>query len=232
MRGDALRHVNEWKSPDFHTAMGTAFAIWIAAFVLVIALARKRPSRRDVLVTVPFLLLGLWATRNAAIAPLVALPVMARSLPEAAPPKRRPRTDLAIVLAVLSLVALVTRADLAHPPFDLERYPVTAMRAVERNGLLGRRLFTPIPWSAYVIHEYWPRQRVFMDDRFDMYPVRFTEDYMAIRDGDARWREVFDRYRVEVVVWETGSALTEILSLDPAWRLIHRDRQATVLVRR
>ncbi|MFB4312819.1 hypothetical protein [Actinomadura sp. 21ATH] len=231
-RGDALRHVSEWKSPNFHTMTGIAFAVWIAVFVVVIALARTRPSRRDVLVSVPFLLLGLWAMRNAAIAPLVALPVLARLLPGARPAVPRPRADMVIVVVVLVFMALLTRAGLSDPPFDLRHYPVAAMRAVEQQGLLGRRLFTQHAWSAYVIHAYWPRQRVFMDDRFDMYPVAFTENYMKVRDGDARWRPTFERYGVDVVVWRTGAALTEIVSREPGWRVVHRDAMATVLARR
>jgi hypothetical protein len=234
-KGDALKHVQEWMSPDFRTPTGMAFAVWIAVFAALVALARERPSRRDLLVGVAFLLLSLWALRNIAIAPLAGLPIAVRLLP--ARPRgpavpRHARRNLAAVSAVLLLAALLTRQTLAKPPLDLSDYPVTAMRAVEREGLLGRRLFTLETWSAYVIHAYWPRQRVFVDDRFDMYPVPFTTDYMAIRDGDERWKRVFDRYRVEVVVWKTGTALAEILARDPGWRPVHRDRQATVLVRR
>ncbi|MEU6039263.1 hypothetical protein ABZ801_28060 [Actinomadura sp. NPDC047616] len=231
-RGEALQYVHEWKSPDFRTLAGMAFAAWIVVFVAVLALARARPTRRDVLVALPFLLLGLWAMRNAAVASLVGLPIAARLLPAAPPPVRRPRLDVALITAVLLLAVPLTRGDLAQPPFDLSKYPVAAMRAVEGQGLLGRRLFTTPAWSGYVIHRYWPRQRVFMDDRFDMYPTAFTVNYWKVRHGDARWRATFERYRVEVVVWETGASLTEILSASPSWRVLYRDRLATVLVRR
>ncbi|WP_433327550.1 hypothetical protein [Spirillospora sp. CA-294931] len=231
-RGDALKHVQEWKSPDFRSAIGMMFAVWIVVFLCFLARSAGRPSRRDVLVSVVFLVLGLWALRNIAIAPLVGLPVAARLLPEARSEAPRRRYDLVIVATMLLGGALVTRASLSAPAFDYDRYPVTAMRVVEQKGLLGRRIFTLHPWSAYVIHRYWPRQSVFMDDRFDMYPVAFTENYMKVRRGFPEWRETFERYRVEVVVWETGSPLAGILSRDSSWQVIHRDPQATVIVRK
>ena len=64
-RGDALDGVIEWSSPDFHTVPGIAFGLWIAVFVVVVAKApRGRVTLRDLVVTVPFLVLGLWALRN------------------------------------------------------------------------------------------------------------------------------------------------------------------------
>lgn len=232
-RGDVLRNVQEWQSPDFRSTLGVTFAIWIAVFLAVLARAPGRASRRDLVVAVPFLLLGFWALRNIALAPLVGLPIAARLLGvrderEA----RRGKTDLTIIAAVLTAVALFSSTTLSRPAFAFGEYPVRAMQAIEQHGLLGQRLFTTHTWNAYVIHAYWPRQKVFMDDRYDMYPVAFTKEYMKVRDGGPEWRGMFDRYRVTVVMWETGTPLTELVSQDPGWRRIYRDRQATVFVKR
>ena len=77
-RGDVLRDVIEWSSPDFHKVHGMAFALWLVVFALVLARGPRRASLRDLVVTIPFLLLGMWALRNVALAPLVGLPVAAR----------------------------------------------------------------------------------------------------------------------------------------------------------
>lgn len=235
-RGDVLRDVVEWQSPDFRSTLGIAFTVWIAVFVAVLALAPGRASRRDLAVALPFLLLGLWAQRNIALAPLVGLPIAARLLavpgePKAEHSERRGTIDLTVVAAVLSAVALSSGTILSRPVFSFEEYPVRAMEAIERHGLLGRRLFTTDTWGAYVIHAYWPRQRVFMDDRYDMYPVAFAKEYMKVRNGSPRWREMLDRHRVTVVMWETESPLTRLVSQDPEWSRLYRDRQATVFTR-
>lgn len=232
-RGEVLRNVQEWQSPDFRSTLGVTFAVWIAVFVAVLARAPRRATRRDLVVAVAFLLLGFWALRNLAVVSLVGLPIAARLLanPEKRSERRSP-ADLGIIVAVLAAVALVSGTSLSRPVFDFGEYPVRAMRVIEQRGLLGQRLFTTHTWNAYVIHAYWPRQRVFMDDRYDMYPVAFTKEYMKVRNGGPEWRGMLDRYRVNVVMWETGTPLTELVSKDRAWQQIHRDPQATVFVRR
>ena len=79
-RGDILRHIVEWASPDFHHIRGQAFILWIAVFIFVLARGAHRASRRDLTVAIPFLALALWALRNVALAPLVCLPIAARAV--------------------------------------------------------------------------------------------------------------------------------------------------------
>src|SRR5205823_924321 len=78
-RGDILKRVTEWRSPDFRTIQGLMFGAWVAVFVACLALGRRQPTRRDVVVTVPFLLLAFWAQRNIALSPLVGVAAAARA---------------------------------------------------------------------------------------------------------------------------------------------------------
>jgi hypothetical protein len=78
-RGDILSHIVEWKSPDFRQAWGVALGIFLVVFVVALARGRHRVTRRDLIVAVPMLLLALWAVRNVAVAPLIALPVVCRA---------------------------------------------------------------------------------------------------------------------------------------------------------
>ena len=48
-------------------------------FLVALSRGRHRVTRRDLVVTVPMLLLALWAVRNVAVAPLIGLPVVARA---------------------------------------------------------------------------------------------------------------------------------------------------------
>lgn len=223
-RGDTLSHIREWRSPDFHSVMGLLFALWIVAFVVGIARGRERCSRRDLLVSVVFLLLALWALRNLVVAPLVALPVVARACAVTERrPDRRPLLNL-VVLAlffVLGATGLAQAAGAKH--FDFSGYPVEAMEAVDKEGLLGRRLLTTDAWAAYVIHEYGPRQPVFLDDRYDMYPTALSDDYFDLADGKANWQQILDRHDIEVIVWDEEQPLAALLDLDTArWTRVHR----------
>jgi len=232
-RGEALRGVIEWSSPDFHSTRGLAFALWIAVFVVVVAKApRGRVTIRDLVVTIPFLILGLWALRNVAIAPLVGLPVAARAV---AVPVRRPdeplRAGRLLGAAVVGLAMVMGVRAAGQQDFAFDSYPVRAMAAVERDGLLGRRLLTDDADAGFVILRYWPDQRVFMDDRFDMFPMSVIRDFKTVNAAGRGWDRVLAARDVEVVVWERDRVLSRLLLERDDWRVVHRDRQYLVFVR-
>ena len=233
-RGDTLAHIKEWRSPDFHSFMGMLFALWIVTYAIGLSRGRDRWSRRDLLVSVVFLLLALWALRNLVVAPLVGLPVVARALavPERRP-DRRPPLNWAVLalLGVVGVMALFQAAGAEH--YDFSTYPVKAMQAVEDHGLIGRHLLTTDAWAAYVIHTYGQRQPVFIDDRYDMYPTAVSNDYFSLRKGEADWSGILDRRGVDVIVWDRQNPLASLLDLDSAgWTRIYVDDQAAVWVRR
>ena len=51
--------------------------------------------------------------------------------------------------------------------------------------------------AGYVILEHYPEQRVFLDDRYDMYPTKLIYDYFNLADGKPGWSKILDRYHVE-----------------------------------
>lgn len=232
-RGDVLNQVLEWRSPDFHTFIGVLFAIWVAILAFAIGGSGRRPSRRDLVVGISFLLLGLWALRNLAVVPIVGLAVAARAL---AVDEERPDHGSPVNWAVLALLVVLGFSALSQAAavkdYNLETYPVEAMRVVEHRGLLGGRVLTTDAWSAYVIHEYWPRQRVFMDDRYDMYPTTLAEEYFKLARAAPEWQSILDRHAIDVVVWPKEKPLAQVLDLAPGWERIHADKVAQVWVRR
>jgi len=229
-RGDILKNVIEWRSPNFRTTQGLGFAGFLVVFVAVVARAAHRPTRRDLLVAMPFVLLAFWAQRNIAVAPLIALPVMARAV-------ARPRADRAaslnaMVAVALGLLALVIVAVAAgEPNFDTSNYPVTAFQYVEQHGLLGRHLLADDGTGGYVILKYWPRQRVFVDDRFDMYPLPILHDFLALAAGSPRSLTILDRRHIDVVVWDPRSPLAVQLGTAANWRRVFRSHAGAVFIR-
>ena len=77
-RSDVLNGVEEWQSPNFREIGGRIFAVWIV--VTIVILARKHVGKRDLLVSIVFLLLGLWAVRNVGLTAIVGLPILARAV--------------------------------------------------------------------------------------------------------------------------------------------------------
>jgi hypothetical protein len=232
-RNDVLKNVGEWQAVDFHTLSGVAFAIWVV--ITLIGFARSRPRRGDLLVSIVFLLLGWWAVRNIAIAVAVTIPIVGRCYRPATPPPPEQR-DAKATPALVGLVALVGVLLVgwvaAAPNFELkERYPVAALQALDREQRLGGRLLTTDAWAGYVIYRYWPEQKVFFDDRYDMYPVDMIEDYDNVLNLDEGWEKVLDEHRIETVVWPKDGAVVQAMKLLPGWTETRRDKVAVTFER-
>jgi hypothetical protein len=133
---------------------------------------------------------------------------------------------------VLSLIAVSGVGAAGQPNFQLVSYPTTSMTYLQTHDLIGRRLFTTDAWAGYTILRFWPQQRVFLDDRYDMYPKALVDDYTDVADGHPNWERVLDEHRVQVIVWQPKRALSQLLAQSSHWQRVHADRTAVVYVRR
>lgn len=227
-RGDILDGVKEWMSPNFRQPGGMLFAAWLGVVAAAMALGR-RFSRRDLLVTVTFVALSLWAQRNIGLTTIVTLPVVARAFAADRPrAESRIPLNLAVVVVLLLFPITWTTLRVAEPDFSFRKYPVAALAEVERRGWLGERTFTSDGAAGYVILRYWPEATVFMDDRFDMYPRDVNDDYDELSGARTDWREVLDRRGVTVVVWPSGGALSQVLREADEWVVAYEDDAQTV----
>jgi hypothetical protein len=230
-RNEVLDGISEWRSPDFRELGGQVFALWIVVVVVCLVRASRRPPWRDTVVAVSMLVLGLWAARNVGIATIATVPIAARAV--AGAPRSAERTRLSLyaagLLLVLGAVFLLNAAD--EPDYDLDRYPVAALAALDEQDLLGRRMFTTDGWNGYAILAYWPRQHVFQDDRYDMFPDAVLDAYDEIAGVRPDWRDELDEWRIDVVVWPAEAPLTSALRLLPEWEVVHEDDDAVAFLR-
>jgi len=232
-RGEILRQVTEWRAPRPGSIQGIMLAVWGLVFVGCLASGRRRLSRRDLIVSVPFLLLAVTSLRNIAVAPLAGVVVAARVVAPAAPRSAAGTPLNRIVAGALLALGLLWGFQAAgEPHFDLHDYPVAAMRFVSDHGLLGQRLMTDDRWGGYLILADWPRQKVFVDDRYDMYPLPVLHDSFRFADADRSWPEILDRWNIDVVVWPPGAAIAQKMGADARWERRYEDGVAAVFVRR
>ncbi|MDQ1521038.1 MAG: hypothetical protein QOI55_2111, partial [Actinomycetota bacterium] len=133
-RGSVLAGVSEWQSPSFRELGGVLFAAWLT--VAVLALVRKQPSRRDLVITLVFAFLGLWAVRNVGVTALVTLPFAARAFAGGRiRGADRQRLGWAFSAAFAAFFVLQTTSAAAGHDFNLDRYPVKAMVQLQDRRL-------------------------------------------------------------------------------------------------
>jgi hypothetical protein len=232
-RMEVLSRVVEWRSPSFADVFARAFLVQVAAGVVVLV---RRPSYRAAVPLVVFTSVALLGQRSVPHASLVLLPGLAAGLAGLGRLDGRERAPAfgaaAVAMAVLCL--LVVRTSLADPDVDLRGYPVDALVWLDQRGVTaaGARVATEDTTGNLVELLRGRSAAVFFDDRYDLYPLALSRDYLDLHDGTARWEDVLDGRRVEVLLWRRPSPLASLVASSAHWRVVYTDARAVVACRR
>jgi len=118
---------------------------------------------------------------------------------------------------------------LADAHFDAKRFPVEAVNYLERNNVRGPVL-SPDSWGGYLIYRLYPREKVVLDDRHDLYGEEFLKSYLRMMHVEPGWQEFLQEHKPACVVLPKDSALASILLETTGWQPIYRDDVAIVFV--
>lgn len=245
-RQDALAGVKEWEAPTFTGTTERAFLLF--TLVCLFALVR-RPKWRAALPFVVFLAASLVAARNGVAATLVFLPGAALALEGLGPSSltgvRRSRAMAGAAVVLVGAIGLVLVSPLltdegggapeeelvAGPHLALSGYPVAAVAWLDQQGLVGTgesRLLARDFAGNYLEGLYGTDAQVFVDDRFDMYPIDVLRDHAALLagtsdDGQPGSLEIVERWAPDAVLWETNTPLSQLLLASDDWGVVYED---------
>ena len=230
-RHDLLERVVEWRSPNFSR---TPNLLLLGALLVSLLLCSRRRSFEDGVVAVVFGAAACIAVRNLPVASIVLTPVLARGLAGIGTVRGDARSGVnavaAAALAALGVVLVAT--SLQDPAYDLRRYPVRQVAWMESQGLFDGRVATADWVGNYLIARRGTEANVFFDDRFDMYPASVIRDSFTLLDGREDWEARLDAHRVDTVLWHRTRPLASLVAVDPDWRVVRRDGEWIVAVRR
>jgi hypothetical protein len=229
----AFTAIVEWRSPDFQSLAGR-FALVFLVMALAL-LIRARMTWRDLVPVVGFLAISLVAVRNLPVAAVVMAPVLGRALrrgegerstraPALASPSRA-RANRVVLASLLALFLLFGASIWTNPPLSLRLFPEKAASFLDANGYLAapHRLAEQDFVGNYLTLRYGRRAKVFVDDRYDMFPVAVSTDYRSLLSGKPESLGVLDRYGVDVVLWDRTLPLATILRVSGRWQPVFRD---------
>lgn len=235
---EVFEKIVEWMSPNFHNGAGQVALVFLVLALLL--LGRARLPWRDVVPVVAFLAVALVASRNMPVTAIVFAPVLGRALrrPESAPARRvetgkeqRVNRALAVTLAVAFVLFGVSI--LSKPGLDLDPYPEEAVTYMEAEGLLtdAHRIANRDFIGNYLELRYAGRAKVFIDDRYDMYPIEVSLDYRQFLEAKPRALQILDDRRIDVVVWDKDHAFPNLLVVSGRWAEVYADDDWVVLQR-
>jgi hypothetical protein len=232
-RMEVLSRVVEWQSPNFSAGFARVFLLQVVIAVLALV---RRPSYRSALPLVIFVAAALIGQRNIPDASLVLIPGMALGLAGLGRLDGRERgaAPLALGVAASAVAVAVLVGQLSGPAFDLSTYPTDGIAWMRQHDLIGTdvRVATQDTVGNTLELLFGPAHQTSFDDRYDMYPLEVSRDYLAVQDALPTWQEGLDRQRVQVLMWARTAPVAALVASSPDWRIQYQDPMVFVACRR
>lgn len=217
---DALEFLVEWGRPDFLDIVQGPYLLIVAA--VVVAFIRSRIRLNELWIVLPFLLAGFTTQRTVVLAAIVLLPYAALAFDVKVPATSRRRGGPAWVVALLvvavGVVALFRPAD----TFNEERFPSDELMASVESD----RFFHDDAVGGYLIYRDWPHNRVYIDDRAELYGAEFFQGLRDAKAGD--YEELFAQYDMTEALVKPEWGLAEQLARD-GWETLAEDEFFAVM---
>ena len=199
----------------------------------------------DLILSIIFAYLGWIMLRNFTISALFFLPVIASNLKdlrlgeytEGAYSKYLvipAATVLFIFLLVLSPAYWENRSSGIGLLPEVER----AGEFFKENNLKGP-IFNNYDIGGYLIYELFPEEKVFVDNRPEVYPTDFfTKTYIPMQEGEQIWKQKLAEYnfnsiffyRQDLTPWAQQFLITRIK--DPEWAAVFVDNYNIIFLKR
>src|SRR3984893_5054019 len=106
--------------------------------------------------------------------------------------------------------------------FDAGHFPVQAGEAIVQRGI-HEPIFAPDSWGGYLIYRFYPRNRVFVDDRHDLYGEEFLREYLKAIRLAPDWNGFLDQKKVNWALLPAESSLANMLEETSQWNLVYQD---------
>lgn len=115
--------------------------------------------------------------------------------------------------------------------FDAGHLPVQAVDVMVKRGL-REPIFAPDSWGGYLIYRLYPQNKVFVDDRHDLYGEEFLREYLKAIRLTPDWDVFLNEKKVNWALLPVESSLANMLEETSQWNLVYRDGTAVLLERK
>ncbi len=239
-------YIVEWASPDFHLKRFQPFLLLVLATFGTLALSPRRERPGTVLLLVATAYAGMRSSRHIFIFALIAAPLLAKyasawlsekkweqrmNTPEEIPTRSKAMLNAALAVAMIAFTATRVRMVVSHQPAtEAQNCPVAAVAFIDEQHPAGP-FFNHYDWGGYFIWKLYPKYRVYIDGRADVYGDSFLNEFMDTYRAEIDWRNTFDKYEIQSVLLPPHTALTTALRREPGWKNIFEDKQAVIFTR-
>jgi hypothetical protein len=133
---------------------------------------------------------------------------------------------MAVALA-MSMSSSSANSEVWMDDFPKAKFPVNLLnqysaRLAPVTGTMPR-IFTSDEWGDYLTYRFYPRIRIFIDGRSDLYGAALGKEYVKLASGNHAWEQLLDSYGIEIAIVPVEWPLAELLKRNSSWRLLKDD---------
>jgi hypothetical protein len=241
-----MDYIVEYLSPDFHQWMPFRYLLY--ASIALFALSRSKVNPIELVLLLLFTHLALYSVRHIPLYAIIVAPILLRQaqfLLDGADGRWLQRFKdssasvgftnscseglLWTVGAVVGVCFLATNGKLNFT-LDKSTAPLAAIEFLKREKLDGN-MFNPMVFGGYLIYGTWPRYRVFVDGRVDMYGADVMKEHDEILRPSPQWKSILEKYNINFIFTNTHSSFSMLLRERKDWKTIYTDNVATVFLK-
>jgi hypothetical protein len=240
-----MDHVQEFLSPNFH---GFAPYRYLILFLIgMLGLSKTRLSITELALVLLFTSMSLYSMRYIPLCAIVYAPILSRHgdilIQESKARCARllkersgvyGKIDASAKGYAIPLAVLVVFAGLAAGKipvrFTETMAPTAAIDFLRANPVQGN-MFNNDEIGDYVIYWLYPRYKVFVDGRLDMYGEPIIKEYFKVTAIEQGWKNVLDKHDINYIFFYTDTVLVRHLLTDSGWRGIYSDNVASIFLR-
>jgi hypothetical protein len=242
-----MDRVAEFLSPNFHEVL--PFKYMLLTTIAALAFARRSLNAIEVGLLTLLSYMSLYSVRHVSLFAIIVAPILLRAGESIVAQlsvgwlrfHRQRNENLRTIetglngflwpsLAIVLIGCLAFAGRLRYH-FNENVFPVAAVEFLQRETVPGN-MFNNDEFGDYLIFTAWPKYRVFMDGRSDMYSEKFGDPYLKVAHAFPGWKDILGRFNINWVFFNTESALSSALSQDNEWQVIYSDKIATIFVRK
>ena len=238
--------VLEFKSPNFHEFMPFRYLLFLT--IAILAVSKTRLNIIELLLLLLFTHMALYSARYITIFAIIAAPILVKQAESIlstisgsmSDSFKKRANNIAVIDAsargniwpiagVVATCIFAANGTIGYQ-FDEGKKPVAAVEFVKREDLKGN-MFNNDEFGDYMIYAAWPKYKVFIDGRSDMYGAGRIKEYFKVARMQPGWEKVIEKYNINWILYNADSPLSAFLAERKDWRLIYADKVATIFVK-
>ena len=243
-----MDHIAEYLSPNFHFASAMPFEIMLLAAIAIFATSGAKLNLIELTLILLFGHMALFSSRHMPLFAMIAGPILLRQAnisfakmdgPLIASVKHRldnlctiDQSTHPVLWPVAGglIVFMLTATGMISHSFNAKYVPRAAIEFIKNENIKGN-MFNNDEFGDSIIYAAWPKYKVFIDGRTDMYGTARVKEYLKVVQAEPGWEDVLAKYKMTWVFHDPSSVLSKLLLEKPDWKLVYADKTAHIFVK-